>query len=244
MRPRLVVIGQRGDPPDEVVVGLAAVLEDGHLDVFLGAAVGLADDHVLGDVDQSPRQVARVGGTQRRVGQTLSRAVGGDEVLQHRQALHEVGLDRPLDDFALRVGHQTAHARQLADLLERATRARVGHHEDRVERVEVLDHRLGDLVGGGVPLLDDRLVALLLGDQPMSYWSEISPTSFSYLSRISCFSRRDHDVVLGDRDAGLGGVLEAEVLERVEHQRDRGRAVASARARRSAGSCRASSSTG
>ncbi len=31
--------------------------------------------------------------------------------------------------------------------------------------VEVRDHRLGDLVGRGVPLLDDRLVALLLRDQ-------------------------------------------------------------------------------
>ena len=155
----------RGDPPDEAVVGLSAVLEHGHLDVLLGAAVGLADDHVLGHVDQPPRQVAGVGGTQRRVGEALSRAVRGDEVLEHRQALHEVGLDRALDDFALRVGHQAAHAGQLADLLERPARTRVGHHEDRVERVEVVDHRVRHLVGRGVPLLDDRLVALLLGDQ-------------------------------------------------------------------------------
>ena len=71
----------------------------------------------------------------------------------------------PLDDLALRVGHQAAHARQLADLLEGATGARVGHHEDGVQLVEVLHHRLGDLVGRRVPLLDDRLVALLLRDQ-------------------------------------------------------------------------------
>ena len=72
-----------------------------------------------------------------------------------------------LDDLALRVGHQAAHAGQLADLLERATGTRVGHHEDGVELVEVRDHRLGDLVGRGIPLLDDRLVALLLRDQPV-----------------------------------------------------------------------------
>ena len=149
----------------------------------------LADDHVLRDVDETARQVARVGGAQRGVGEALARAVRRDEVLEHRQALHEVGLDRPLDDLALRVGHQAAHARQLADLLEGAARAGVGHHEDGVELVEVGDHRLGDLVGGGVPLLDDRLVALLLGDQARRRTgSSIVGTDLRSLSRISCFS--------------------------------------------------------
>jgi hypothetical protein len=134
-----------------------------HLDVFLGAAVHLADDHVLGDVHKTAREVARVGGTQGGVSQTLSSAMGGDEVLQHRQPLHEVGLDGPLDDLTLRVGHQPAHPRQLADLLEGPACARVGHHEDGIEGVEVGDHRLRHLVGGGVPLLHHRLVALLLG---------------------------------------------------------------------------------
>ena len=112
----------------------------------------VADDHVLGDVDQATGQVTGVGGAQRRVGEALSGAVGRDEVLEDRQALHEVGLDRPLDDLALRVGHQAAHPGQLADLLERSTGAGVGHHEDRVELVEVVLHRLRDLVGGLVPV--------------------------------------------------------------------------------------------
>ena len=112
-------------------------------DVLLGLAVLLADDHVLGDVDQAPGQVARVGGAQRRVRQALPGAVRGDEVLEHRQPLDEVGLDRALDVLALRVGHDAAHARQLADLLERATGPGVGHHEDRVEPIEVGLHRRG-----------------------------------------------------------------------------------------------------
>ncbi len=190
-----------------------------------GAAVGLANDHVLGDVDQTPRQVARVGGAQGGVCQSLSRAVRGDEVLEHRQALHEVGLDRALDDFTLRVGHQAAHPRQLADLLERATSTRVGHHEDGVEDVEVVDHRLGDLVGGGVPLLDDRLVTLLLGDQAVVVLTGDVADDLVELVEDFLLLRGDDDVVLGDRDAGLRGVLEAEVLERVEDQRDRGGAV-------------------
>ncbi len=216
---------ERGDAPDETVVAVAAVLEHGHLDVILGAAVGLADDHVLRDVDQTPRQVARVGGAQRGVGESLSRAVRGDEVLEHRQALHEVGLDRALDDLALRVGHQATHARQLADLLEGPTRTRVGHHEDRVQGVEVFDHRLGDLVGRRVPLLDDRLVALLLGDQAHVVLVGDLADELLVAFDDRLLLRRHDDVVLGDRDAGLRGVLEAEVLERVEHQRDRRRAV-------------------
>ncbi len=69
-----------------------------------------------GDVHQTPGQVTRVGGTQGGVGQTLAGTVGGDEVLQHRQALAEGGLDRPRDDLTLGVGHQAAHAGDLAEL--------------------------------------------------------------------------------------------------------------------------------
>src|SRR3954471_6678733 len=122
----------RRDAPDEVVVRVAAGLQHRHLDELLGAAVLLADDHVLRDVDQAAREVARVGRAQRRVREALAGAVGRDEVLEHRQAFHEVGLDRALDDLALRVGHEPAHAGQLADLLERASGPRVGHHVDGV----------------------------------------------------------------------------------------------------------------
>jgi len=51
------------------------------------AAVRLADDHVLSDVNQTTRQVTRVGRLQRGVGETLARAVRGDEVLQTRPGL-------------------------------------------------------------------------------------------------------------------------------------------------------------
>ena len=82
-------------------------------------AVDLVDDDVLRDVDETARQVARVGRLQRRVGETLAGAVRRDEVLQHREAFTEVRRDRRLDDLARRLGHQAAHARQLADLLLR-----------------------------------------------------------------------------------------------------------------------------
>ena len=50
----------------------------------------LADDQLLRDVDESTREVAGVGGTERGVGETLAGAVRRDEVLEHRQALTEV----------------------------------------------------------------------------------------------------------------------------------------------------------
>src|SRR5438132_83405 len=81
-----------GVPAGLDVVGLAqdtvrAALRDVQLEAAVGAAVLLADDDVLGDVDQTTGEVTRVGGTEGGVGQTLTSTVSRDEVLQHRQAL-------------------------------------------------------------------------------------------------------------------------------------------------------------
>ena len=102
---------------------------------FVVAAVFLADDHVLRDVDEPARQVARVGRTQRGIGETLARAVRRDEVLENGEAFFERRLDRDLQDASRRVGHQSAHAAELLDLRDRTARARGRHHEHRVERV-------------------------------------------------------------------------------------------------------------
>ena len=81
-----------------------------------------ADDELLGHVDKTPRQVPGVRRTKRRVREALAGAVGGDEVLQHRQPFAERGLDRPRDHLAVRVGHEPLHAGDLADLLRVARR--------------------------------------------------------------------------------------------------------------------------
>ncbi len=81
------------------------------------AAIGFADDELLGHVDKPARQVPGVRRTKRRVCEALAGAVGGDEVLQHRQPLAERGLDRPGDHLAARVGHEPLHAGDLTDLL-------------------------------------------------------------------------------------------------------------------------------
>src|SRR5262249_27561836 len=91
-------------------------------------AVLLRDRDVLRHVHQASGEMPGIRRLERRIGQTLPGAVGRDEVLEHGEALAEVRLDRALDDLAdatsellLGLGHQTAHARQLTDLVTRPT---------------------------------------------------------------------------------------------------------------------------
>ena len=64
----------RRPAPDQVAVRLT-VAEQRHLDEVLRLAVVDVDDHVLGDVDQTPRQVAGVRGPQSGVREALAGAV-------------------------------------------------------------------------------------------------------------------------------------------------------------------------
>ena len=126
------------DAVAELLDDLAALDERSHLDALHRAAVEVGDDGVLRDVDETAGQVAGVRRLERGVGETLTGAVGRDEVLEDREAFAEVRGDRRLDDLARRLGHEAAHAGQLPDLLRRAAGARVGHDEDRVERRRLL----------------------------------------------------------------------------------------------------------
>ena len=68
----------QGNPTEdsraELFDDLAALYERGDFDAIEGAAVRLPDNYVVGDVDQSPRQITGVCRLQCRVGKTLSRA--------------------------------------------------------------------------------------------------------------------------------------------------------------------------
>ena len=130
------------------------------------AAVVLADDQLLGHVDQAAGQVAGVGGTEGGVGQALAGAVGRDEVLQHRQALAERGLDRPGDHLTAGVGHQALHAGDLADLLAvpRAPESTIMSIGLKVMLGHGLLHGLPDLGVGRRPDLDLLLAPLVVGD--------------------------------------------------------------------------------
>ena len=183
-------------------------------------AVVFPHDHVLGNVYQATGEVAGVGCTQCRVHQTLAGAIGGDHVFGDRQTLAEVGANRQVDDFPLGVGHQAAHAHQLAHLGHVAPGTGVGHHPHRVEwivLVEVAAHGRHQAFVGFGPGVDDLGVALNLGDlaEPIALFG-FSDLLLGF-SQQGSFVTRNAQVVDGDRNGGLGGVVEAEILELIGH---------------------------
>ena len=212
------------DPSPERDRDLVALVDDDLHDAVRRAAVLDRDDDVLRDVRQLPRQVAGVGRLERRVGQALPRAVGGREVLEHLQALAEVRLDGRLDDLARRLGHQTAHPAELTHLVDRATRARRDHAEDRVDVAVLVAEVLRrtsirsspHLLTGVGPVVDDLEVALALGDDALL--EGLLDLVDLLLGRVEDVRLRvrDADVVLRERQARAGRRLEAEVLEVVE----------------------------
>src|SRR5205814_5759251 len=104
-----------------------------NVNAFVSSAIEFVDDHVLRNVDQATGQVARVRSLQSGVGQTLAGAVRGNEVLQHGKAFAEVRSDWRFHNFAGRLGHQAAHAGELANLLLRTAGAGVRHNVDGVD---------------------------------------------------------------------------------------------------------------
>ena len=191
------------------------------LDAILRAAVFFRDDAVLRHVDQTPREIARVCRLQGGVGETLAGAVRRVEVLEHRQTFLEVGNDRAFDDLARRLGHQAAHAGELAHLRGRTARTGMRHHVDRIDlhvaTFSVLlggrdfaHHFFGDPVGRFRPGVDDLVVLLALGDQTVVVLLlELLRELARRLDDLP-LGLRHHHVVLAERDAGLERVVEAE----------------------------------
>ena len=60
------------------------------INAFFCAAVFVVDNHILGNIHQAAGQVTSIRRTQSGIRQTLTRAVGGDKVLQRAQAFTEV----------------------------------------------------------------------------------------------------------------------------------------------------------
>ncbi len=182
------------------------------------------DDHVLRHVAEAAGEVAGVGRLERGVGQAFARAVRGDEVLQHVQAFAEVGGDGLLDDFARGLGHQAAHAGELADLLFRSAGAGVGHDVNRIEVAagavvlfHGLEHFVRDPFGDLRPDFDDLVVALALRDGAfLILLLDFDDGLFGVLHQLGLLFRHHH-VVDADGNAGAGGVQEAELLHFVQH---------------------------
>ena len=205
-------------------LAVLADLADG--DALGGAAVVLADDDLLGDIDQTAGQITRVGGTQRGIGQALPGASGGDEVFQNGQTLTEVCLDGDLDGPAGGVSHQAAHAGQLTDLSHRTTGAGVGHHKDGVVAVQTGLQGLGDVLGGLLPGLNDQAVPLVVGQEAAF---ELFLDLHDLLLRLAdqgVLLLGDGHIVDGDRQRAQGGVVVAAGLDDIQDLGGLGKAVA------------------
>ena len=203
---------------------LAAFNQGAHVHAVVRSAVVFDDHQILGDIDQTSRQVARVCRLQRRVCQALASTVGGDEVLQNVQTLAEVCGDRRLDDRAIRLGHQTTHAGELTNLRRRATSARVRHHVDGVEGLlidlvavainrlllrELTHHDLADFVAGLAPDVDHLVVAFTGSYQAGNVLLlDFFDLFLGTLDQARLFLRHQH-VVDADRDAGTRCQAEA-----------------------------------
>ena len=179
-------------------------------------AVFLADDDVLGYVDQTAGEVTGVCRTERRIGQTFTGAVGGSEVIQYGQAFTVVRLDRQFDRTAGGIGDQAAHAGELAHLAVVTTGTGLGHHGERVEFLHAFLHGFAHFVRGLRPDLDDFLIPFRVGDEAAA--EEILDTfDFRILFGDDLvLVGRDSDIVDADGDARYESVMEAERLDAVQ----------------------------
>ena len=207
------------DPLLERLHDVAAVVAQRvDLDALARAAVLRLDDQLLGGVVEPPRQIARLGRLEGRVGGALPPAVRADEVLEHRQPLAEVALDGRLEDAAGRVAHRAAHPGQLLHLV--SAPAGLGGH-DHVERVEGVLGQVGHggllhLVDGLHPDLDDRLPPFLGGGQPHLVLQLDLVHPPLRLLQNSRLLRRDEAVRHGDGEPRAGHDVERQVLELVQ----------------------------
>ena len=141
---------------------------------------------------------------------------------EHGEALAEVGRDGGLDDLAGGLGHQAAHAGELTDLLLRTAGAGVGHDVDRVHgsflvrALHVVEHLVGDALGDARPHLDDLVGALAVGDGAVEVLLLHGDDLLFGVVHDGVLRLGDDHVVEADREAGAGGVMEAELLDAVE----------------------------
>src|SRR5690606_2520870 len=195
-----------------------------------GAAIIFGNDQILRDVDQTTGQVTRVRRLERRVGQALTRPVSRDEVLEYVQTFTEVRREGGLDNRAVRLCHQAAHAGQLTDLCGGAPGPGVGHHVDGIEGLlthflaetvhdglggELLHHGLADAVAGLAPDVHHVVVAFLGGDQTGGVLLVDFLHFAGGLSKDFFLDGRHDHVAHGDRDTAACGEAEARLHELV-----------------------------
>ena len=170
--------------------------------------------------------------------------MGRNEVLQNVQAFTEVRGNRRFNNGAVRLGHQAAHAGELANLGCGTTSTGVGHHVDAVERFltnllavtvdrrfggELGHHHLAHLVGRAAPDVHHLVVAFTLGHETGRVLGfDFLDFLFGVMDELFLLSGDGH-VTHADGDAGARRQTVAVVLELVgEHDRRAQAALAEA----------------
>src|SRR5690606_21864722 len=228
-RTRLVYIGCHHTTQNTVTKGyhhVTAFDQRSHDQTFFRAAIVLGHYQILCHVNQTTGQVTGVRSLQSGIRQTLTRTVGGGEVLQYVQTFTEVRGNRRFNNRTVRLGHQTTHTRQLTDPGRGAPRAGVGHHIHRVEGLlilfvtvavdhflfpQVVHHRLGYQFVGAGPDVDNLVVLLAVRHQT---GRKLAFNFFYFSVCVSndfCLGIRNHEVVHTDRRTRAGGVTETGV---------------------------------
>ncbi len=152
--------------------------------------------------------------------------MGGDEVLEYRHTLLEVGDDRVFDDVRtgssrfLRLGHKSTHTAELLDLGGGASGPGIQHHIDRVESLLVgrnlVGHDLGELVVHGRPEVDDLVVSLVVGDETVVIVVTDTGNLLVGILHEGGLLRRDEHVAEVEGDAGAECLVVSEVLDVIE----------------------------
>src|SRR6185312_15733256 len=179
------------DAADDAVAqrldGFAGFDDRHHVDAFHRAAIQLTDDDILRDVDETAGQVARVGGLECGIGETLTCAVRRDEVLQHGEAFTEVRRD----------GDRV-------------------HGSFLVGALHVVEHLVGHAFGNARPHLGDLVRALQVGDRAIQILLlHRDDLLFSFVHERVLGVGNDH-VVEAHRQTRPRRILEAELLDLVQ----------------------------
>ena len=192
-----------------------------------GTAVLLVDDYIVAYVHQTTREVTGISRFKRGIRHTLTGTVGRDEVLQHGEAFLKVRKNRVFNSLTsangtglLRFSHQATHTCELANLLCTTTGSGVHHHEDGVEALVSLFHRLHqgfrNLIGNRGPSINDAVITTIIGNNTgivrLGDFLYFSITIGNYFVLIS----RNQDIIQVEAQATLERLAVTEVLDIIQ----------------------------
>ena len=188
----------------------------------LSTTIFITYNHVLGNIHQTTCKVTGVGCTQSRIHQALTSPVGRDYIFCNCQAFTKVCPNRQVNNFSLRIGHQSTHPHQLSHLGHVSPGAGVGHHPDRVQGIMFRERPLDSLnktLIGFCPRINHFCMPLHLCNlsQPVTLFC----TGNFFLSFIEkdFLVFRNSQVIHGDGNSRLGRIVKTKIFQLIGNGR-------------------------